>query len=208
MTGQAEGKLLDFLTGGDNLPYVLEILKRSKRIRKRVFTPFWRDLYHGLQENTPGLPASPASMEWWPLAEEAGEIDDKQAWLWYWDSRLKNETQCLYYGVYCERSGDKRCLGVGLLWEGGAPDRNVYELKSVANLGAHLTSEGFKKGEICFRYREISQFASVEDLLASTITSEKESLLRQISESFRSLVADTLDMVVKANEEIVKVGRR
>ncbi|MGA2067287.1 MAG: hypothetical protein ABSG86_20115 [Thermoguttaceae bacterium] len=204
MTRQAEAQLLDFLMSEENLPYVVEILQQSRQIRKRLFRQFWAELHLYLQKNMPTLPASLASMEWWPLAE--GKMDDKRAWLWYWDSRLKDETRYLYYGAYCERAGDTRCLGVGPLWEGGAPDRKVYELKSVAKLGEHLTSGGFKTGRTYLRYREISQFASAEDLLATIITSEKESLLRQISDGFWSLVGDTLGMVAEANEEIVKAG--
>ena len=205
MTRQAEAKLLEFLTSNENLPFVVQILQQGKQIRKLFLSQFWTDLHRYLQENIPSIPELPASMEW--VTPGDGEIDSKHTSLRYRNSGLA-QRQYLSYAVYHERSGEGLHLSVCIVWEHDtSADSSPYALKSVKELEKRFVSADFKKGRWWFRHKEITQFASVEDFLASIITCEKDTLLRQIGDSFWSLVGETLNMVTKANEEIAGACR-
>jgi hypothetical protein len=207
MTKNAEASLLAFLTSKENLPFVVEILQKGKQVRRLLLSEYWKALHHYVQVNMPKLPGLPATMEWLPPEED--ELDAKHTSLWFWNSSLKQQPQYLSYAIYHERSGNMLYQYVCLMWEDDVPASSaLHELKTVADLGKHLVSEDFKKGNMWFRYKEVSHYASVEDFMASIITCEKDSILRQMSESFWSLVEDTSEMVVKANEEICRACRK
>jgi hypothetical protein len=148
MNSKAEEVVLEFLTSDENVSFVLDILKRGKRIRRMLIREFWAEVNKHLGERAAATPSVAISS-----LKSSDELVDKlidkgEAGLYYFSPRIETAKQCLSHCVYHERDGDGLNLWYGLAWEKEVGrDSPLMELKPVKTLRKHLQSGEFKSSE-------------------------------------------------------------
>ncbi len=207
MTNNAEDALLDFLRSDENLRFVLDILKRGKRIRRVLIRDFWTELDQYLRGRALKCPSSPLNT----LKSEPelidGQLDKCDAGLYYWNEADEHAKQLVNFSIFHEREGETVLLFYGLVWENMVErDSPLMKLKPVKTLREQLQSAGFKKSEWCLGYKIPWEYETIDHLLA-TVATGRDSLFGEIGDVFLPFVRDTAEMVKEVNKAVAAASK-
>ncbi len=204
MTTKAEKEMLAFLASKDNLPHVLEILRRGDEIERRILTMFWTDLKHCVQED----PIFPIMSDGQMKLELQTDEDPWEIELWYHDPRIDDpDGESLFYSIFFFLDDDAAELSYGVQWQNYLKDvpRKLTKLSCVEDLMENLDEMEFEKPKpncSLAGHRSID-VGNKYDFLTRIATGDAESVLQDVSTNFCALVKGTRDLVIQANKEII-----
>lgn len=208
MNSNAEDAVLEFLTSGENLPFVLDILKRGKRVRRNLICEFWMELDQYLRDRAEKCAASPLNTLKSDPELKEGQLDKFDAGLYYWNEADERSKQFVSFAVFHEREGETLLLFYGLVWESEVERESpLLKLKPVKRLREHLQSAGFKKSEWHLGYKIPWEYETVDHFLAAVATG-RDALFGEIADVFLPFVQDTAKLVEEANQAVIATGKR